>query len=60
RVWELNLHPIADEFDARFRRPAWLRNLLAGLQSGRLYDRVRNGSQQLVALLLRGSPIEED
>ena len=53
RVWELNRHPIADEFDARFRRPAWLRNLLAGLQSGRLYDRVRNGSQQPAALLLR-------
>ena len=53
RVRELNRHPIADEFDARFRRPAWLRNLLAGLQSGRLYDRVRNGSQQPAALLLR-------
>ena len=41
------------EFAARFRRPAWLRNLLAGLQSGTLFDRVRNGSQQPAALLLR-------
>jgi len=36
----------AEGFDARFRRPHWPENLFAGLQSGRLFDRVRNGSQQ--------------
>ena len=50
---ELNWHWNADGFDARFRRPAWLENLLAGLQSGRLFDGVRNGSQQPAALRLR-------
>ena len=53
RVWELNWHPIADGFDACSRQPAWLENLLAGLQSGRLFDGVRNGSQQPAALRLR-------
>src|SRR5690606_3552709 len=53
RVWELNRPPIADEFDARSRRPAWLKNLLAGLQSGRLFDGVRTGSRQPAALRLR-------
>src|SRR5690554_2825588 len=53
RVWELNRPPIADEFDARSRRPAWLKNLLAGLQSGRLFDGVRTGSRQHAALRLR-------
>jgi hypothetical protein len=53
RVWELNRHPIADEFDARSRRPAWLKNPPAGLESGRLFDGVRTGSQQPAALRLR-------
>src|SRR5690554_8087022 len=53
RVWELNRPTIADEFDARSRRPAWLKNLLAGLQSGRLFDGVRTGSRQPAALRLR-------
>jgi len=53
RVWELNWRWKADGFDARSRRPAWLKNLLAGLQSGRLFDGVRTGSQQPAALRLR-------
>jgi len=31
RIWELNWHWNADGFDARSRRPAWLKNMLAGL-----------------------------
>ena len=50
---DLNWHWNADGFDACSRRPAWLENLLAGLQSGRLFDGVRNGSQQPAALRLR-------
>ncbi|HNB78915.1 MAG TPA: hypothetical protein PLT94_10310 [Rhodocyclaceae bacterium] len=53
RVWELNWHWNADGFDARFRRPAWLENLLAGLQSGRHFDGVHNSSQRPAALGLR-------
>ena len=53
RVWDLNWHWNADGFDARSRRPAQLENPLAGLQSGRLFDGVRTGSQQPAALRLR-------
>ena len=53
RIRELNLHPIADEFYARSRRPHYPENLLAGLQSDRLFNGVRNGSQQPAALRLR-------
>ena len=53
RVWDLNWHWNADGFDARSRRPAQLENPIAGLQSGRLFDGVRNGSQQPAALRLR-------
>src|SRR5690606_17541353 len=53
RVWELNRPPIADEFDARSRRPAWLENLLAGLQSVRHFDSIRIGSRHPASFRFR-------
>ncbi|MCC6916611.1 hypothetical protein [Nitrosomonas sp.] len=47
----MNWHPIADGFDARSRRQVWLENLLAGLQSGRLFDPIRRSPQRFESTL---------